>query len=77
MAFHAVTGHFKHSHLYAVMHVPMQVLQAVNGHFKHSHLYAVMGPSGAGKSTLFSVLLGSASSYGRVSGKVMMNVMIT
>lgn len=55
------------------LHGGKTILSNVSGVFHHSRVAAIMGPSGAGKSTFLSVIMGSASEIGRISGVVKAN----
>ena len=50
----------------------MQVLAGVTGQLPAGSVTAIMGPSGAGKTTFINTLSGKAT-YGRITGRVMIN----
>ena len=49
------------------------VLKGVSGQIKPGRVTAIMGPSGAGKSSFLGAVTGKASSYGTITGSLMIN----
>lgn len=56
-----------------VLHDGVPILSGITGKFYHSRVAAILGPSGAGKSTFLNVVMGKASAYGKVTGRLRFN----